>query len=216
MMSLRLGVAGEPLRIAAIGAHCDDVPIGAGGLLLAASQRPATEISVLVLTSNARRAAEERAALTGFCGDSLREIRIHDLPDGRLPGYWNQAKDHMMDFARSVDVDLVVAPSPHDAHQDHRLLGEMAITAFRDHVILHYEIPKWDGDLGAGRPNLLVPLTSEQMNAKWLKLHEHYSSQRPHDWFDEQVFRGLARLRGVEARAPYAEAFTCSKALVTL
>lgn len=214
-MPFHLGSGRQSSRIAVIGAHCDDVPIGAGGLLLAASECADAEINVLVLTSNAEREAEERAALAGFCRDSLRETRIHDLPDGRLPGHWNETKGHLLDFARSVDVDLVVAPSPHDSHQDHRLLGEMAVTAFRDHVILHYEIPKWDGDLGASRPNLLLPLTAEQMHAKWSKLWEFYPSQRHHDWFDEEVFRGLARLRGMEARAPYAEAFTCTKALLT-
>lgn len=214
MIPLRL--ASESLRIAVIGAHNDDIPIGAGGLLLTAAARPGTEVSVLVMTSTPARAAEDEAALASFCGESLREKRIHNLPDGRLPGFWNETKDHLMDFARSVDVDLVVAPSPHDAHQDHRLLGEMAVTAFRDHLVLHYEIPKWDGDLGAGRPNVLLPLTAAQLDAKWAKLYEHYPSQRYHDWFDEEVFRGLARLRGMEARAPYAEAFTTSKALLAL
>lgn len=216
MIPLRLGEPGQELRVSVIGAHCDDIPIGAGGLLQILAARPSTQINVLVLTSDERRAAEDRAALAAFCGSALAQVHIHDLPDGRLPGHWNRTRDLLADFVRAAPADLVIAPSPQDAHQDHRLLGEMAVTAYRDHVILHYEIPKWDGDLGAGRPNVLVPLTADQMDAKWNHLYENYPSQRYHDWFDEEVFRGLARLRGMEARAPYAEAFSSTKALLTL
>ncbi|NUR94033.1 MAG: hypothetical protein HOV67_02110 [Kribbellaceae bacterium] len=141
-----------------------------------------------------------------------------ELPDGRLPAYWNQTKELLEATARAGNTtgrraDLVLAPSRTDAHQDHRLIAELAPTVWRNHLVLHYEIPKWDGDFS--RPWLYVELTEEQLREKVALLHKAYPSQVPHDWFDEEVFAGLARLRGMECRAPYAEAFTTGKATLT-
>ena len=111
-----------------------------------------------------------------------------------------------------VDPDVVLTHRGGDAHQDHREVSELTWNLFRDHLILEYEIPKWDGDLG--RPNLYVPLTAAVLERKIELLQTHFGSQRSKQWFDPETFRGLARLRGMECRAPerYAEAFVVRKA----
>ncbi|MQA34008.1 PIG-L deacetylase family protein [Modestobacter roseus] len=201
---------GRPLRLALLGAHCDDVEIGCGGVLLDLADRGALDrVDVLVATSTPAREAECRASLAGFLGTAPHAVRFGGLPDGRLPGHWDAIKTLLDAFARDTRPDVVFAPSPQDAHQDHRLLGELVRTAFRDHLVLHYEIPKWDGDLGASRPQVHWPLTEELVQRKFALLDEHYPSQRGHDWWRADTFAALSRLRGVECRSPHAEAFSC-------
>lgn len=206
-----------PLSVLAVGAHCDDVEIGAGGLLLRlAAERPDLRVHVLVLTGTPERAAEARASAAAFLHPVSPSVEVVGLDDGRLPAHWTAVKDALARTARGPGADLVLAPDPHDAHQDHRLLGELVPTALRDHLVLHYEIPKWDGDLGAGTPGTYVTLDETIMARKWQLLDEHFVSQRGHDWFTEETFRALARLRGMECRAPYAEAFAVRKAVLSV
>ena len=139
-------------------------------------------------------------------------IELHDLPEGRLPAAWATVKDILEQVAGSCQPDLVLAPSAGDAHQDHRVIAEIVPTAFRDHLALSYEIPKWDGDLG--RPSVYVPLRHQTARRKVELLSRSFPSQADRDWWDPEVFLGLARLRGMECRAPYAEAFTCAKAVL--
>ena len=136
------------------------------------------------------------------------------LPDGRLPAYWGEAKEALEQVATTCRPDLVLAPRIEDAHQDHRLVGSLVRTVWRDALVLHYEIPKWDGDTGA--PTHFVPLSEEQARLKVELLNKHYPSQAGHDWWDDDLFLGLMRLRGMEARSPYAEGFFASKVLVGL
>ena len=212
MLPLQLHApVGEVLSVLVIGAHPDDIEIGAGGLLLGlAASRP--RVRYMVLTGTAERHAEAQAAASAFLPGAELTVSLHDLPDGRLPAVWDRAKDILQGVARSFAPDLVVAPSATDAHQDHRLIGEFVPTVFRDSLYLGYEIPKWDGDLG--RPSMYFPLTAEAARHKVELLHKCYPSQRGHDWWDDEVFLGLARLRGMECRAPYAEAFYCTKSLI--
>jgi LmbE family N-acetylglucosaminyl deacetylase len=206
---------GRPLRLALVGAHCDDVEIGAGGLVLDLAERGAlAAVDVLVATSTPVREAEASAGLAAFCAPVRPTTTFWGLPDGRLPGHWDEVKDGLQRFAASTAPDLVLAPSPADAHQDHRLLGELVRTAFRDHLVLHYEIPKWDGDLGAGRPSVYWPLDADIVARKWSLLDEHYRSQRGHDWWRPDTFAALSRLRGMECRAEAAEAFGCPNAVL--
>jgi LmbE family N-acetylglucosaminyl deacetylase len=121
------------------------------------------------------RHAEARAAARAFLPSAELTFDVHELPDGRLPGHWDDVKQIIQDSA-AVSADLVLAPSRFDAHQDHRLLGELAMTGFRDQVVVHYEIPKWHGDLG--QPNLYVPLTSAQAARKVELLNEYFPSQK--------------------------------------
>jgi LmbE family N-acetylglucosaminyl deacetylase len=196
--------------VALLGAHCDDVEIGCGGLLLDLARQGALgSVDVLTMTSTTERERESRACLAAFCAPTEPALRFGGLPDGRLPGHWNTVKDLLQAFAAGSAADIVLAPSPADAHQDHRLLGELVRTAFRDQLVLHYEIPKWDGDLGATRPQTYWPLSEEVIREKFALLDKHYPSQRAHDWWREDTFSGLARLRGMECRAEYAEAFAC-------
>lgn len=205
-----------PLRVLAIGAHCDDIEIGAGGLLRRlARERAGVTIGAMVLTSTPARAAEAEAALQALVDPVRPELTVHRLRDGRLPAQFDEVKDAL---AASADHgwDLVLAPHAADAHQDHALVGGLVPTAFRDHLVLHYEIPKWDGDLGRFSPNVYVPLPPDDLEAKWTLLDAHYPSQRAHDWWQRETFAGLARLRGMECRATYAEAFAMTKATLHL
>ena len=198
--------------VVAFGAHPDDIEIAAGGLLL--SLPAGVSVDYVLATGVPARQAEARAAAAGFLPQaSSLTFHLHELPDGRLPAHWNETKEIVEAAARLGQPDLVLAPSTDDAHQDHRLLGSLASTAFRDSLVLHYEIPKWDGDLA--RRNTYVPLTLPQGRRKVALLHEHFPSQKARDWWDDEVFLGLARIRGMECRAHYAEAYTVTKSLLT-
>jgi len=198
-------------RIALLAAHCDDLAIGAGGSLLTlCSARPGVQVDALVLSGGGTgREDEERAALDAFCPGADLRLTVLKLPDGRLPARWEEAKEAVEGLRARTDPDLLFAPNPADAHQDHRGLAELVPTAFRDHQVLGYEITKWDGDLG--RPTAYQPLTPEVAEAKAGLLHRHYPSQRHRSWYDREAFLGLARIRGIECHARYAEAFHVNK-----
>jgi LmbE family N-acetylglucosaminyl deacetylase len=199
--------------LVAVGAHPDDIEIAAGGLLLSlAAASPGVRVHYVLCTGSAERQAEARAAAAVFLPGAELSFALHDLPDGRLPGHWAAVKEIVNQASATLSPELVLCPAPNDAHQDHRLLGELAPTAFRDQLILHYEIPKWDGDLA--RRNAYVPLTDEVARRKVSLLHESFPSQKGRDWWDDEVFLGLARLRGMECRSRYAEAFDCTKASI--
>ncbi|WP_214368907.1 PIG-L deacetylase family protein [Pseudonocardia sp. H11422] len=201
-------------RMMVLGAHCDDIAIGAGGSLLELCRsHPGVRVSALVLTGGGSlREEEERAALAAFCPGAQLEVAVLDLPDGRVPIRWERAKQALEDLRALGEPDLIFAPSPHDAHQDHRTLAEMVPTVFRDHLTLGYEILKWDGDLA--QPSVYLPLAEPVLREKIAKLHEHYGSQRDRSWFDAESFAGLARIRGVQCRARYAEAFHVAKLML--
>ncbi len=212
MLPLRLGLPeGRPLSVLAIGAHPDDIEIGAGGLLLALAARP-LRASYLVLTGTTERHQEARAAASAFLPGADLTVGLHQLPEGRLPAAWAQVKEVLEQAARSCSPDVILAPSSDDVHQDHRTIGEIVPTVFRDQLYLAYEIPKWDGDLS--RPSVYVPLSGDTAQRKTELLHKCFPSQRGRDWWDDEVFLGLARLRGMECRAQYAEAFRCTKSLI--
>src|SRR6516162_7452003 len=205
--------AGVPLSVLAIGAHPDDIEIGAGGLLLVLAQnRP--NVRYVVLTGTAERHQEARNAAHAFMPDAHLAIELFDLPEGRLPSMWDSVKEILEGIARSCSPDVIIAPSSDDAHQDHRTVGEIVPTVFRDQLYLAYEIPKWDGDMS--RPSMYVPLSVGTAHRKVELLHKCFPSQRDRDWWDEEVFLGTARLRGMECRAPYAEAFGCAKSVITV
>jgi LmbE family N-acetylglucosaminyl deacetylase len=203
-------------RIAAVAAHCDDLAIGAGGTLLTVcAARPGVRVDALVLSGGGtERADEEAAALADFCPGADLRLTVLKLPDGRLPAYWAEAKAAVEELRGRTDPDLLLAPHTGDAHQDHRGLAEIVPTAFRDHLILGYEIAKWDGDLG--RPTAYRPLTHEVAQAKADLLMRHYPSQHGRSWYDREAFLGLARIRGIECQSRYAEAFHVTKLTLDL
>lgn len=214
MLSLQFSSSPEqPLAVLAVGAHPDDIEIGAGGLLLSLAKREGPlRVQNVVLTGSPQRQLEARQAARAFLPDADLSVRFSDLPEGRLPASWAEAKDALEEAAASFVPDIVLAPSREDAHQDHRTIAEIIPTVFRDQLYLGYEIPKWDGDMG--RPSVYVPLSAETARRKVELLNQCYPSQQHRDWWDEEVFLGLARLRGMECRAAYAEAFTCQKAIL--
>ena len=208
--ALRLPIDAErPLRVLAIGAHADDIEIGCGGTLLSlVRSRPVLATWVVLCAAEPERAAEARASAESFLSASEgSEIVLGEFHDSYLPHQGAQVKDLVQGLAERLEPDLVFTHQRHDLHQDHRLLNELTWNAFRDQLILEYEIPKWDGDLGA--PNVFSALESAIADEKVALLLEHFASQRSKDWFEPEVFRALMRLRGMECRAPSgsAEAF---------
>jgi LmbE family N-acetylglucosaminyl deacetylase len=216
MLPLRLSLQSKhSLSVLALGAHPDDIEIGAGATLLTlAESQLQVHAWYVVLTGTAERHLEARAAATAFLPDADLTVDFHRLPEGRLPVVWGRVKEILEELAQTWNPDLILAPSPNDAHQDHRVIGEIVPTVFRNHLSLSYEIPKFDGDLG--RPSLYVPFDSDVAHRKVELLHKCFPSQASRDWWDDEVFLGLARIRGMECRAPYAEAFTSTKAVVQL
>ncbi|RZS40934.1 LmbE family N-acetylglucosaminyl deacetylase [Herbihabitans rhizosphaerae] len=207
-------IPGPVRRLAVLGAHCDDVAIGAGGTLLDLCRRmPGVRVEALVLTGGGTgREAEERAALGKFCPGAELNVRVLELPDGWVTGHWAAAKEAVEDLRAVIDPDLVIGPAKCDAHADHRTLAGIVPSAFRDHLTLGYEIVKWEGDLG--QPSAYYPLTGDLVREKSDLLHEHYPSQAAKPWFDGETFLGLARVRGVQCRARYAEAFYVDKVVI--
>ncbi|HET6533323.1 MAG TPA: PIG-L family deacetylase [Actinoplanes sp.] len=199
--------------LVAVGAHPDDIEIAAGGLLLTlAAARPGVRVHYVLATGSPDRQAEARAAAAAFLPGAELSFALHELPDGRLPAHWDAVKGVLHAAAAVLQPDLVLCPAPNDAHQDHRLLAEQTPTVFRDQLVLHYEIPKWDGDLA--RRTVYVPLDDDVARRKVELLHASFPSQKARDWWDDEVFLGLARLRGMECRSRYAEAFDCAKATI--
>ncbi|MFI9555971.1 PIG-L deacetylase family protein [Nonomuraea endophytica] len=209
MIGLRPGRTG---RIVALGAHCDDLAIGAGATLLTLG---ATRVDALVLSGGGTsREDEERAALKALCPEAEVHVTVLDIPDGRLPSHWERAKNALEELRAATDPDLILAPWTGDAHQDHRGLAQLVPTTFRDHLTLGYEIAKWDGDMG--RPNAYHPIAPELAERKIDLLHLLYPSQRRRAWFDREAFLGLMRLRGIECNSRYAEAFHVNKLTIDL
>ena len=207
---------GQPngsLSVLAIGAHPDDIEIGAGGTLLTLSASSlGLTIRYLVLTGTAERHDEARTAARAFLPAADLSVELLGLAEGRLPAAWAQVKDALESVAQSFSPDLILTPTREDAHQDHRVIGEIVPTVFRDRFRLEYEIPKWDGDLG--RPSMYIPLAADVVHRKVELLHKCFPSQRHRAWWDDEVFLGLARLRGVECGERYAEAFHCPKSVI--
>jgi LmbE family N-acetylglucosaminyl deacetylase len=207
--------SGSPLHILAIGAHPDDIEIGCGGTLLrlVAEGRVAAATWV-VMSGEGSRADEARVGAEAFLtGVGSVDIRAEGFRDGYFPASYEPIKE-VLEGLTPLRPDLVLVPRRDDAHQDHRLLGELAGTVFRDHLVLEYEIPKSDGDLGP--MNIYADLTAAIVERKIDSLMEAFPSQRHRAWFTPETFRGLMRLRGVEARTAsgYAEGFVCRKAVV--
>lgn len=201
-----------PLSVLCLGAHPDDIEIGCGGTLLALAERPRTTVHGLVVTSTPERRLEALGALPSFVPGAA--VEVLDLPDGHLPTHWGEVKTALEELAGRVSPDVLLVPRADDAHQDHRLIGTLATTVWRDALVLHYEIPKWDADLTP--PTHYVPLTGARAHRKVELLRSAFPSQHGRDWWDDELFLGLMRLRGIECRSRYAEAFHVRKVTLDL
>jgi len=205
---------GSPLRILCLGAHCDDVEIGAGAAVMhLLESHPGSSVCWVVCASDPQRRVEAEASARAFCAaaDHL-STTIGALPENLLPQHTIEVRDLLVGFARPFAPDLVFAPRRDDLHQDHRLLGEMALQLFRDHPILEYEIVKYDGDLKT--PNLYLAIDDALAQRKVDLIFEQFPSQHSRTWFDREAFLGLMRLRGIECNERYAEGFHVRKVVV--
>jgi LmbE family N-acetylglucosaminyl deacetylase len=201
-----------PLQVLCIGAHSDDIEIGCGATILQlAEQYPGCVFHWVVLSAVDTREAEARTAATLFGGKGLQQILLKSFADGFMPFAGSEIKNVFEQLKNMCTPDLIFTHNRHDAHQDHRLLGELTWNTFRNHLILEYEIPKYDGDLG--QPTVFVHLGAEICKRKVQHIVDTFESQQSKRWFEPETFFSLMRLRGMECNAPsgYAEAFYCRK-----
>ena len=218
LLPLQLGSGkGGPIRVLCLGAHCDDIEIGCGGSILTiAREQPDVEIHWIVLSSNAARRAEATASATVFLKDvKQNKITIKEFCDGFFPYDGREIKQYF-ESLKELDPDLILTHQRADAHQDHRVINELTWNTFRNHLVLEYEILKYDGDLG--QPNVYVPLDETICRKKVDYLRQSFPSQSTKHWYTDDAFLSLLRIRGIECRAPsgYAEAFYCRKMVLEL
>ena len=201
------------LNVLCLGAHSDDIEIGCGGTVLRlAEQYPHAVFDWVVFSAVGVREAEARYAATLFAGPTaLRGPVLKSFRDGFMPFVGAEIKIAFEELKQVISPDLILTPYRKDAHQDHRLIGELTWNTFRDHLILEYEIPKYDGDLG--QPSIFVPVEVDVCHRKVSYIMDAFQSQHSKRWFQESTFLSLMRLRGMECNAPsgYAEAFHCPK-----
>jgi len=196
------------LKILLLGAHCDDIEIGCGGALLGLVRAyPGARITWVTLGSDGPRADETRVAASQFlAGAPEPDVRVESFRTSYFPHCAEALKDYF-ETLKAVEPDLILTHYRHDLHQDHRVVNELTWNTFRDHAILEYEIPKYDGDLGV--PNVFIPLPRADIERKCNILLDCFPSQHARRWFTRDTFQALARLRGIECNAPegFAEAF---------
>ena len=198
-------------NVLCLGAHSDDIEIGCGGAILRlAEEYPNCEFHWVVFSAIGTRELEARNAAQMFAGTRLKGPTLKSFKDGFMPFAGAEVKT-VFEELKTISPDLIFTHSRKDAHQDHRLLAELTWNTFRNNLILEYEIPKYDGDMG--KPNVFMPITEDICRKKTSYLLEAFASQRNKHWFDERTFQSLMRLRGMECNAPsgYAEAFYCRK-----
>jgi LmbE family N-acetylglucosaminyl deacetylase len=216
MKALHLAGPGDRLSVLCLGAHSDDIEIGAGATLLTLlTQGVLLDVHWCVLSGAEARCNEAKASANDFLA-AAASARIEILPfrDGFFPQHGEAIKSWFETLKANARPDVILTHHQNDAHQDHREVSRLTWNTFRDHCILEYEIPKWDGDIG--QPNVYVPVAADILQQKIELLIRHFGSQRSKHWFDAETFRGLARLRGLECRAPerYAEAFFARKLIL--
>ena len=217
MKPLQLATANERLSVLCLGAHSDDIEIGVGATLLSLIlQGVRLEVQWCVLSATGQREVEARASAEEFLVDAeMAEIDVMSFEDGFFPEQGQMIKRWFERLKLRNKPDIIFTHFRNDAHQDHREVSRLTWNTFRDNFILEYEIPKWDGDLG--QPNVFMPISAGTLERKIALLVKHFGSQRDKHWFDEETFRALARLRGMESRASegYAEAFFARKLVLS-
>ena len=202
----------KTLEILCIGAHCDDIEIGCGATLMRLAEERPISINWVTLASTQERAAEGRKSARLFLRHVRRsDVRIALFRDGFLPAQWADVKEYFETLKLLPRPDIIFTHARADLHQDHRVANELTWNTFRDHLILEFEIPKFDG--GLTQPNCYVPVSRRIVDRKFRQLNRAYVSQRDKAWFDAETIRGLMRLRGLECNAAdgYAEAFHARK-----
>ncbi len=211
MITLRPASVDGPLKLLVIGAHSDDIEIGCGGTILKLlDDDPGASVSWVVLSGSPERADEARLSASAYLERAGRrnaedQVLLESFRDGFFPSNVPTLKEYFENRLKPLDPDLIFTHYRHDRHQDHRTVSELTWNTFRNHLIVEYEILKYDGDLG--QPNLYVSLTEEQCQYKTSGLVSHFISQRGKHWFSEDTFWSMLRIRGVEGGVRFAEAF---------
>lgn len=199
-----------------IGAHADDIEIGCGATILKLlSNMKGIKVDWLVCCSDPIRQQEARLSAQNFLqhAGSVNVI-IHDFQDGYLPAQFSGLKDEFENLKAKINPDIIFTHYKNDYHQDHRIVSELTWNTFRDHLVLEYEIPKYDGDIN--NPNLYSVIQKKEVEQKIKIILESFQSQVNKQWFNESLFRSLLRLRGMECSDTYAEAFYCRKASINI
>jgi LmbE family N-acetylglucosaminyl deacetylase len=212
-MNLGEAFAASP-KVLCLGAHSDDIEIGCGGTILRlAEEFPKCEFHWVVFNATGARKAEAQRAAELFAADHLKAAHLKSFQDGFMPYVGAEVKS-VFEELKSISPRLIFTHRRDDAHQDHRLIAELTWNTFRNHMILEYEIPKYDGDLG--QPNFFVPLEPAVVQRKVRHLLDTFQTQAAKHWFREDTFLSLMRLRGMECNAPsgYAEGFYARKLVI--
>jgi LmbE family N-acetylglucosaminyl deacetylase len=214
MLKLQLLKADQrPLKVLFLGAHSDDIEIGCGGTVLRLiRENPDIEVTWVVFSALDERGEEARKSAQEFLKDAgNKQVIVHEFKDGYFPYRGAELKDIFEELKRDVNPDIIFTHYRHDLHQDHRVLCELTWNTWRDHFVLEYEIPKYDGDLGA--PNFFVHLDRELCARKTDALVRFFQTQGNKHWFTSETFNAILRIRGVESKSPggYAEAFYSRK-----
>jgi LmbE family N-acetylglucosaminyl deacetylase len=203
-------------RVLCLGAHSDDIEIGCGGTILSLIEKSnRIEFYWLVLSANPERTKEATRSAGAFLRRARKKtVVVKPFRDGFLPYLGAPVKECFEELKKVFTPDVIFTHCRHDLHQDHRLVCELTWNTFRNHLILEYEIPKYDADLRS--PNFFVPLSDAQARKKVNSLMRYFTTQHNKQWFSEDLFYGLMRLRATEAASPtrYAEAFCCRKVLL--
>jgi LmbE family N-acetylglucosaminyl deacetylase len=217
MQAVSFDLSARPLRVLAIGSHADDIELGCGGTLLALAKSAAElEVTWVVFGAEGTREEEARTSAYSFLeGTAAATVIVEHFRDGFFPYVGGSVKERFEALKNEISPDVIFTHTGLDLHQDHRLVAELTWNTFRDHLIFEYEIPKYDADLA--QPNVYVPLEEAIVERKVALLLEHFVSQRARHWFTDDLFRGVMRLRGMEANSPtrFAEAFRCRKLMLT-
>jgi LmbE family N-acetylglucosaminyl deacetylase len=219
MLNIALGRnGGSPPRILCLGSHSDDLEIGCGGTLLKLIEsHPGLSVHWVVFSATETRAAEAQASAMQFLeGAATTAVEIKSFRDGFFPYVGYDIKQFFEELKRRCSPDLIFTHYRDDRHQDHRLISDLTWNTYRDHLILEYEIPKYDGDLGS--PNCFVPLDEATCRRKVQSIVDVFQTQHNRHWFTQETFFSLLRLRGIESGAAsgYAEGFFCRKAVFDL
>jgi LmbE family N-acetylglucosaminyl deacetylase len=213
MIRLKPDGEGRALQILCLGCHSDDIEIGCGGSILRlGAEYDRLEFHWVVFSAIGVRASEAKQAVTQFVGPSrLKTVVLETYPDGFMPFVGADIKKVFEELKAAISPDLIFTHYGRDAHQDHRLVSELTWNTFRDHLILEYEIPKYDGDMG--RPNVFMPLSKDECGRKADLIVSTFRSQNDKRWFERETFVSMMRLRGMECNSPsgYAEAFHARK-----
>lgn len=213
MLNIQLFENNKKLKILCLGAHSDDIEIGCGGSVLRLiKEMPEAQFRWIVFSGNELRNRETLKSASSFLKKiELKKIEIHNYQESYFPFIGSKIKDSFEKLKKTFMPDLIFTHYSKDFHQDHKLISNLTWNTFRNNVILEYEIPKYDGDLG--RPNFYINLDESIVNKKINLIYDTFQTQNEKKWFSKDTFRSIMRIRGVESNSPskYAEAFHCRK-----